>query len=159
MLKAPPKFVTNIGAWEYTLAKLANLQEDDGKPRVDEYGNPLSYGAAIAIYKHVVKKYPAFQTATHGPNAIPEYRNVGLNLADLAEAYPVGAMFWFDDVLCEAVPYMGGMAIYPDAVGKLFVRGKILDVDPLGKHKDWPIGKVNGFPPHRCADFVSGAER
>ena len=155
MLKDPPRFVVNIGAWEYTLAKLANLQVEDDKPRVDEFGNPLNYAMAVAVYKNVCKKYPAFQTANR---TMPEFHNVGDNLDQLCEIYPVGQMFWFDDVLCEAVDYQGGLAVYPDAVGKLFIRGKILDVDPLGKHKDWPVGKINGFPPRRCSDLMTGAE-
>lgn len=160
MLKEPPRFVANIGAWEYTLAKLANLQEEDGKPRVDEFGNPLNYAAAVAIYKNVVKKYPAFQTANLHAAPIHMKKTHSDDLASIFDRYQVGQMFWFDDVLCEAVEYSNsGQAVYPDAEGKLFVRGKILDVDPMGKHKNWPVGKVNGFPPHRCSSLMEGAER
>ena len=155
MLKAPPKFVTNVGAWEYVLARMAHKQEEDGKRRLDEYGNPLNYGAAVGYYKNAAKKYPAFQTANVH---IPEYRDVGNNIADLMDIYPVGQMFWFDDVICEAVEYGStGEAVYSDAQGVLFVRGKILDVDPEGAHKGWPVGKVNGFPPRRMALLMDGA--
>ena len=155
-LKDPPKFCSNIGAWEYTLAKLEMLDEEKPKPkpRLDEGGNPTNYGQAVAIYKAVVKKYPAFQTTTYGQDAIPEFRNVGLNLADLMQQFQPGTMFWYDDVLCEAVHYNGGSAVYPDPEGKLFIRAKICSVDPEGQHRGWPIGKVNGFPPHRCAEFM-----
>jgi len=155
-LKEPPSFCSNIGAWEYTLSKLALLDEEKpkDKPRLDEGGNPTNYGQAVAIYKAVCKKYPAFQTTTYGQNSLPEFRNVGNNVSDLDAAYPVGTMFWYDDVLCEAVEYQGGSAIYPDSEGKLFIRGKICSVDPEGQHRGWPLGKTNGFPPHRCADFM-----
>jgi hypothetical protein len=49
--KAPPRFVTNHAAWEYTLAKLA------AKELLDGDGNPRNYAAASAIYKRVVAKY------------------------------------------------------------------------------------------------------
>ena len=162
-LKDPPKFCTNIGAWEYTLAKLALLdaEKPKDKPRLDEGGNPTNYGQAVAIYKAVVKKYPAFQKTTYGQDALPEFRlrenetyERSQNVADLCEIFPVGEMFWYDDVLCEAVEYHGGEAIYPGPDGKLFVRGRICSVDPEGQHRGWPIGKTNGFPPHRCVDFA-----
>lgn len=50
-LKPPPAFVKNEWAWSYTLNKLK------GKSQLDQHGNPVNYGAAIAIYKHVVAKY------------------------------------------------------------------------------------------------------
>lgn len=50
-MKPPPKSVTNEFAWSYTLRKLEAL----GK--LDEQGDPMHYGAAMAIYKNVVKKY------------------------------------------------------------------------------------------------------
>jgi hypothetical protein len=49
--KAPPKFVENEWAWEYTLSKL------ERKGKLDDGGNPTNYAAACAIYKAVVKKY------------------------------------------------------------------------------------------------------
>ena len=165
MLKDPPSFVRNRGAWEYTLAKLATKQEEDGKMRLDAYGNPLNYAAAVAIYKNVCKKYPAFQTDNLTAKPIKTVGNQGDTTGDftvyeLCEKYPVGQMFWFDDVLCEAVSYSHSLlAVYPNADGTLFVRGKILDVDPEGKHRKWPIGKINGFPPHRCSNLMEGAER
>lgn len=163
-LKDPPNFVTNIGGWEYTLAKLAMLDEEKpkpGKPRVDEGGNPTNYAAAVAIYKNVVKKYPAFQIDNLHvkPLARDQYDEQGyqLKLGDLLAHFPVGEMFWYDDVLCEAVEYgHSGEAVYPNAEGKLFIRGKICSVDPEGQHRGWPIGKSNGFPPHRCAEFSEG---
>ena len=161
MLKDPPVFVTNIGAWDYTLAKLAMLDEEKpkDKPRLDEGGNPTNYGQAVAIYKAVCKKYPAFQTYTL--NQQPFKRADEANDSDdeftveqLDEFYPVGQMFWFDDVLCEAVAYQGNIAVYSDGDGKLFLRGKVLDVDPEGAHRKWPIGRIAGFPPHRCANLL-----
>lgn len=50
-LKPPPKFVTNEWAWAHTLDRLAE------KDQLDAGGNPRNYGAAVAIYKNVVKKY------------------------------------------------------------------------------------------------------
>lgn len=50
-LKPPPRFVTNMWAWSYTLNKLAE------RGGLDEDGNPSNYGAAIAIYKRVARKY------------------------------------------------------------------------------------------------------
>lgn len=50
-LKPPPRFVTNPWAWSYTLNKL------EAKRQLDLHGNPKNYGAAVAIYKAVVKKY------------------------------------------------------------------------------------------------------
>jgi hypothetical protein len=151
-LKDPPPFVTNIGAWEYTLAKLVGLDEDKpkAKPRVDEGGNPTNYGQAVAIYKAVCKKYPAFQTTN--VHVEPYRKGDGSYTVEmLDEKFSVGQMFWFDDVLCEAVPQHGQIAVYSDGEGKLFIRGKVLDVDPDGAHKAWPVGRVAGFPPHRCA--------
>lgn len=157
-LKDPPPFVTNIGAWEYVLAKLANLDQDEpkAKPRVDEGGNPTNYGQAVAIYKAVCKKYPAFQTANVNAEPArvqPELEPASMTIDALDERFPVGQMFWYDDVLCEAVANPN-IAVYPDIEGKLFIRAKVLDVDPMGKHRGWPVGKVSGFPPHRCADFL-----
>lgn len=51
-LKAPPSFVTDMDAWEYTLARLAL------RDKLDEGGNPRNYAAAAAIYRNVKKKYP-----------------------------------------------------------------------------------------------------
>jgi hypothetical protein len=157
-LKPPPKFVTNIGAWEYVLAKLA---KEPHKNYLDEGGNPRNYGQAVAIYKRVVAKYPAFRT--ENVNERPYVVTTEANDHDgeytvdqLDEIFPVGQMFWFDDVLCEAVAHPN-IAVYSDPEGKLFIRGKILDVDPDGAHRDWPVGKVSGFPPHRCADFMVAA--
>jgi hypothetical protein len=157
-LKDPPSFVTNIGAWEYVLAKLAGLDEDKpkAKPRLDEGGNPTNYGQAVAIYKAVCKKYPAFQTKTHGEDRLPEFHDYGDNFSQLADIFEVGQKFWYDDVLCEAVPAKPSpLAVYSDGDGeKLFIRGKVLDVDPEGQHKAWPIGRVAGFPPHRCVNAL-----
>ena len=121
-----------------------------------QYGNPLNYAAACAIYKNVCKKYVSFQTANRN---LPEVHKDDLDVEELFDFYAPGQMFWFDDVLCEAVEYgASGEAVYPDAQGKLFIRGKVLDVDPEGAHKDWPVGKVNGFPPTRCCGLLEGAE-
>jgi hypothetical protein len=159
-LKDPPSFVTNIGAWEYVLAKLAMLDEEKpkpGKPRLDEGGNPTNYGQAVAIYKAVCKKYAAFQNETAiGGREIKSAKRTTDNTdtGKLCTEYPVGELFWYDDVLCEAVEYAGGEAVYPDPEGNLFIRGKIVDVDPEGHHRNWPVGKINGFPPHRCANWT-----
>lgn len=158
MLKDPPSFVTNIGAWDYTLAKLALLDDEKpkAKPRLDEGGNPTNYAQAVAIYKAVCKKYPAFQTGNVHVEPIKQNLKAdpgNHTFARIADSYPVGKMFWYDDVLCEAVAYAGGMAVYPDADGVLYIRAKVLDVDPEGAHRKWPVGKINGFPPHRCADL------
>jgi hypothetical protein len=157
MLKDPPVFVTNIGAWEYTLAKLATLEEEKpkpGKPRIDEYGNPLNYGAAVAIYKNVVKKYGAFQTTNVH---VKPYKlgDGGYSVDALDDLYPVGLQFWYDDVLCTAIPHQSSIAVYSDGEGALFIRGRVEDVDPLGKHRKWPVGREAGFPPHRCAPGLS----
>jgi hypothetical protein len=157
-LKPPPPFVKSIGAWEYVLAKLANKQADDGKQRLDEGGNPLNYAAAVAIYKNVVKKYAHF--------GIPNIDMEPVNLADakkipghhtpmdllneLADSYPVGQMFWFDDVMCRAVERNGGMAVFPDPEGYLLIQAEVLDVDPEGKYRSWPVGKIFEAQPHRC---------
>ena len=157
MLKDPPKFVTNIGAWEYTLAKLADKQAEDGKRRVDDYGNPLNYGQAVAIYKAVCRKYPAFQSSNRGvaPMKLGQilFGPGAVTVSELADKYPVGEMFWYDDVLCEAVacPHL---AVHPDADGLLFIRAKVLDVDPDGAHKNWAEGHEFDALPHRCADFT-----
>jgi hypothetical protein len=154
MLKPPPNWIDNIGAWEYVLAKLANKQADDGKQRVDEYGNPLNYGAAVAIYKHVVKKYPHLGKRNVGvaPVHVNDMHGEELSALNvLADKYPVGVEFWMDDVLCEAVEYRGGMAVFPDPEGFLFINAKVLDVDDLGQYRDWPVGKIFPAAPHRCA--------
>jgi hypothetical protein len=159
-LKDPPVFVTNIGAWEYVLAKLATLDEDKpkDKPRLDEGGNPTNYGQAVAIYKAVCKKYPAFQTTNAEDVPVRlggmKMHEDALTVTGLDEHYPVGQMFWYDDVLCEAVGHPN-IAVYSDPDGKLFIRGRVQDVDPLGAHKAWPIGREAGFPPHRCAPGLS----
>ena len=151
-LKDPPNFVTSIGAWEYTLAKLANKQEDDGKQRVDEGGNPLNYAAAVAIYKNVVKKYPAFQVANM---AMPIFKNVGNNVGDLDDQYPVGQNFWFDDVLLEAVAHPN-IAVFSDPEGNLLIWGRVISVDPEGKYRNLPEGRHGGWQPHRCVPFMEG---
>ena len=164
-LKPPPNFVVNQGAWEYVLAKFAHKQAEDGKRRLDEGGNPLSYGAAVAVYKHVVRKYP--HLGQHNVNARPinmvdarqipgDHTPMDL-LNDFADDYPIGTMFWMDDVLCEAVERNGGMAVYPDPDGYLLIWAKVLDVDPEGQYRDWPAGKMFGAQPHRCADLVEAA--
>jgi hypothetical protein len=159
MLKAPPNFVTNIGAWDYTLAKLATLDEEKpkDKPRLDEDGNPTNYGQAVAIYKAVCKKYPAFQTNNVSMEPMrlggEKMHDDAQTVIALDDKYPVGQMFWFDDVLCEAVGHPN-IAVFSDEKGHLLVWGKVLDVDPEGKYKDLPIGRHGGWPPHRCAAFT-----
>lgn len=157
MLKDPPKFVTNIGAWEYVLAKLADKQAEDGKQRLDQYGNPLNYAAAIAYYKNAVKRYPAFQSsnAYKAPYKLGQVLDgeTPVSVEDLDDRFPAGQMFWYDDVLCEAVAHPK-LAVYPDADGLLFIRARVLDVDPEGAHKTWAEGFEFDALPHRCADFV-----
>ena len=101
MLKPPPAFVTNIGAWEYTLSKLDLLEREKpkpDKPRLDQYGNPLNYAAACAIYKNVCNKYAAFGV----PNMnLPEIEETHNNVSDLDEAYPVGKEFFCDDMIVQ----------------------------------------------------------
>lgn len=152
MPKAPPKFVRSIGAWEYTLAKLAD------KGKLTPNGDPQNYAAAVAIYKHVCAKYPAFQMDNRDRPTMkvgehkPEDFGKFLSVQALDEDYPVGQMFWFDDVLCEAVA-KPNIAIHSDAEGNLLVWAKVLDVDPEGAHKTWPEGHEFGAWPHRCAAF------
>jgi hypothetical protein len=146
MPKAPPKFVTSIGAWQYTLAKL------ELKGKLTPNGDPQNYAAACAIYKNVVRKYPAF--------AIPEpeiARIQQLSLDELMVEYSAGQMFWFDDVLCEAVADQYGNVVSADSRGNLEITAKVLDVDPEGAHRGWEEGKIIAVPPHRCADFVEAS--
>src|SRR3954453_18505556 len=161
MLKDPPRFVTNAGAWEYVLARMATKQEEDGKRRLDADGNPLNYAAAVAYYKNAAKKYPAFQATNRHVEPFKIEGATGQkshSIVELMNLYPAGQMFWYDDVLCEAVEFADtGEAVYSDPHGALFIRGKILDVDPGGANKDWPVGKTTGFPPHRCAELMEGA--
>jgi hypothetical protein len=154
-LKDPPAFVTNIGAWEYTLAKLAMLDEEKpkDKPRLDEGGNPTNYGQAVAIYKAVVRKYPHLAANNI---AAPVYKNVGNNVADLDEQFPVGDTFWYDDVLLEAVGHPN-IAVFPDPEGNLLIWGRVISVDPEGQHRNLPEGRHGGWPPHRCVPFAEGA--
>lgn len=155
-LKDPPNFVTNIGAWEYTLAKFAMLDEEQpkpGKPRLDEGGNPTNYAAAIAVYKNVVRKYPHMATNNI---ATPIFRNVGNNVSDLDEQFPVGENFWFDDVLLEAVGHPN-IAVFSDPEGNLLIWGRVISVDPEGKYRNLPEGRHGGWQPHRCVPFLEGA--
>ena len=155
MPKAPPRFVQNVGAWEYVLAKL------EMKGKLTDNGDPQNYAAACAIYKNVVKKYAGFQIPNVDVQPIrttieaSQERTWALN--DLADDYPIGTMFWMDDVLCEAAERNGGMAVYPDPDGYLLIWAKVLDVDPEGQYRDWPAGKMFGAQPHRCADLVEAA--
>lgn len=159
-LKDPPSFVKNIGAWEYTLAKLRNKQEDDGKRRLDEGGNPLNYGQAVAIYKAVVRKYP--HLATENVTAQPvklggeKMFDDSATVVELDDAFPVGQMFWYDDVLLEAVGHPN-IAVYSEPDGHLKIWGKVLDVDPEGQHRNLPEGRQGGWPPHRCVPFAEEA--
>jgi hypothetical protein len=156
-LKDPPAFVTNIGAWEYTLAKLATLDEEKpkDKPRLDEGGNPTNYGQAVAIYKAVCKKYPAF--ATNNVAAQPMMlRGTDANtVAELDDIFPVGEQFWYDDVLLEAVGHPN-IAVFSDPEGKLLIWGRVISVDEMGQHKNLPEGRHGGWPPHRCVPFMEG---
>jgi hypothetical protein len=79
-----------------------------------------------------------------------------LTVSELDDRYPVGQMFWYDDVLCEAIGHPN-LAVYSDGEGKLFIRGRVADVDPEGQHRAWPVGREAGFPPHRCASFIEGS--
>lgn len=163
-LKPPPPFVTNIGAWEYTLAKLANLDRDKpkAKPRLDEGGNPVSYAAAVAIYKHVCKKYAHFGIPNIDVKPInvwdgqsPTDSRAPLKmLNEYADKFPVGTMLYFDDVLCRAVERQGGLAVFPDPDGFLLIQCEVLEVDELGKYREWPAGKIFGAAPHRCFDLM-----
>jgi hypothetical protein len=163
-LKDPPSFVTNIGAWEYTLAKLAMLdvEKPKAKPRLDEGGNPINYGQAVAIYKAVVKKYPHLATSNVGMKPInmvvrdtsADQRTPMQVLTELADKFSVGSMFWYDDVLCEAVERQGNMAVFPDAEGFLLIQAKVLEVDPQGAYRNWPVGKIFEAQPHRCFDLM-----
>jgi len=162
-LKDPPKFVTNIGAWEYTLAKLATLDEEQpkAKPRLDEGGNPTNYGQAVAIYKAVCKKYPAFRTTNVGVepmrlDPMKGFLPASNTVSELDDKFPAGQWFWYDDVLCEAIAHPN-LAVYSNGDGVLFIRGRVLDVDPLGQHKGLSEGHEQGFMPHRCAEFVEGS--
>lgn len=140
MPKAPPKFVTNLPAWEYTLAKL----ETQGK--LNNNGDPTNYGAAIAIYKNVVAKYPGFapQVINRSPHTY-----AAMTPSQLDEIFPVGQMFWFEDCLVTAVPAHGGLACFPDSKGSMLMRGCVEDVDPEGPHKEW-VGKISVFPAAKC---------
>lgn len=139
MPKAPPKFVTQIGAWNYTLAKL------DEKGKLTENGDPQNYAAACAIYKNVVKKYPAMNVADAPPI------KAGFMLpSDVDKTFPAGSHFWWEDCICEVEAVrdgIGGVIIMPD--GALMLHGKILDVDPDGPHKDW-VGRSSTFSASRC---------
>ena len=142
MPKAPPKFVTNIGAWEYTLAKL----EDKGK--LTENGDPQNYAAASAIYKNVCKKYAAFGF----PNVdLPQLKNEHNNVGDLDDKYPVGSEFFCDDMIVRAQEAQegSGIAVYPDSDGNLLIQVRILDVDPAGRNRN-KIDYVIGVDPNRC---------
>lgn len=146
MPKAPPKFVTSVPAWEYTLAKL------ELKGKLTPNGDPQNYAAACAIYKNVVRKYPAFSTPE---NEVERRQN--LSLDQLIEEYAEGTMFWFDDVLCEAQAHpVTRQTINSDSEGNLRIYAKALDVDPEGAHRDWE-GLLVMVDPARCADFVEAA--
>lgn len=159
MPKPPPKFVTNIGAWEYVLAKLSL----SGDKYLTPNGDPKNYGQAVAIYKRVVAKYAHFGVPNVDvePLKIAGQKAIGFDegmlLGDLCSDYPIGTMFWMDDVLCEAIERNGGLAVYPDPEGYLLINAKVLDVDPEGQYRSWEVGKIFGAQPHRCADFVEAA--
>lgn len=109
MLKPPPNFVKNEWAWAYTLNKLSDR---DG---LDEWGNPLNYGAAVAIYKRVAAKYgnPESEVVLPAPTAPPLVRADMIALHD--RQWVVGRGFaytttadaavrvWFEDDGCSYI--------------------------------------------------------
>lgn len=99
-LKPPPKFVTNLWAWGYTLDKLR------AKGLLDDGGNPTNYGAAVAIYKRVAAKYgDPTDDRTYTPRDLTRAELLKLDGAIWFVAR--GAAFAANDVAHMRLKYVG----------------------------------------------------